>query len=69
MCIDFPQYFSQFDHIFRDDFQENLDLSVFTNTSCVFEIEEHIGSYTVPYDVSSRKLLHIKIGLNENQQE
>ena len=51
-CIDFPQSFSQFNQIFGDEFEENMALSTFMNTPCVFAIEEHIGSYTMPCEVS-----------------
>ena len=51
-CIDFPQSFAQLDQIFGDEFQENMALSTFLNTPCVFAIEEYMGSYTVPCEVS-----------------
>ena len=35
---------------------------------CVFTIEEHIGPYTIPYEVGLEKFLHINTGLSENQQ-
>ena len=34
-CKYFPQSFSQFDHIFGDEFQENMALSMFTETLCL----------------------------------
>ena len=68
-CIDFPQYFAQFDQIFGDEFQENLALSTFVDTPCVFAIEEHKGSYTIPCEVNLGKVLHINAGLTESQQE
>ena len=68
-CIDFPQSFSKFDQIFGDEFQENLALSTFVDTPCVFAIEEHKGSYTIPCEVNLGKVLHINAGLSENQQE
>ena len=40
---DFPQSFAQLDQIFGDEFQENMALSMFTETPCVFTIEEHTG--------------------------
>ena len=46
-----------------------MALSTFIETPCVFEIEEHIGSYTVPCKVSPGKVLHINAGLTESQQE
>ena len=57
--MDFPQSFSQFNHIFGDEFQENMALSMFTETTCVFTIEEHIGPYTIPCEVGPEKFLHI----------
>ena len=39
------------------------------DTPCVFSIEEHTGSYTIPCEVSLGKFLHINAGLSENQQE
>ena len=39
------------------------------DTPCVFSIEEHTGSYTIPCEVSLGKFLHINLGLSENQQE
>ena len=68
-CIDFPQYFAQFDQIFGDEFQENMALSTFVETPCVFEIEKHIGFYIVPCEVIPGKVLHINTGLTESQQE
>ena len=34
----FSQSFAQLDQIFGDEFQENMDLSMFTETPCVFTI-------------------------------
>ena len=45
-----------------------MDLSMFTETPCVFTIEYHIGPYTIPYEVGPEKFLHINVGLSENQQ-
>ena len=39
--IDFPHSFAKFDQIFGDKFQENMALSMFTETPYVFTIEEH----------------------------
>ena len=46
-----------------------MALSTFVNTPCVFTIEEHMGSYTMPCEVSPGKVLHINAGLTECQQE
>ena len=59
---DFPQSFAQFDQIFGDEFQENMALSMFTETPCVFTIEEHTGPYTIPCEVGLEKFLHINVG-------
>ena len=40
-CIDLPRSFAQYDQIFEDEFQENMALSMFIETPCVFMIEEH----------------------------
>ena len=67
-CIDFPQSFAQLNQIFGDEFQENMALSTFLDTSCVFAIEEHTNSYTIPCEVSHGKFLHINAGLSKNQK-
>ena len=67
-CIDFPQCFAQFDQIFKDKFQENMALSMFTETPCVFTIEDHIVPYPIPYEVGPENVLNINVGLSENQQ-
>ena len=66
--IDFPQSFAKFDQIFRDEFQETMDLSMFTEAPCVFTIEEHTGPFTIPCEVIPKKILHINAGLSEDQQ-
>ena len=53
-CKDFPRSFAQLDQIFGDKFQENMALSMFTETLCVFTIEEHIGPYTIPCEVGPK---------------
>ena len=45
-----------------------MALSMFTETPCVFTIEEHTGPYTIPCEVGLDKFLYIKDGLSENQQ-
>ena len=37
-CTYFPQYFAQLDQIFGDEFQENIALSMFTQTHFFFTI-------------------------------
>ena len=46
-----------------------MALSMFTETPCVFTIEENTRPYTIPYEVGPEKFLHINAGLSENQQE
>ena len=38
-CIYFPQYFSQLDQIFGDEFNENMALSTFVETPCFFQLK------------------------------
>ena len=45
-----------------------MALSMFTETPCVFTIEEHTRPYTIPCDIGPKKFLHINAGLSENQQ-
>ena len=40
---------------------------MFTETPCVFMIEEHTGPYTIPCEVGPKKFLHVNTGLSENQ--
>ena len=68
-CIDFAQSFAQLDQMSGYEFQENMALSTFVNTPCVFAIEEHMGSYTMPCEVNLGKVLHINAGLTKSQQE
>ena len=41
---------------------------MFTETPCVFTIEEYIGPYAIPCEVEPEKFLHINTRLSENQQ-
>ena len=66
--IDFPQSFAKFDQIFGDEFQENMALSMFIETPCVFTIKEHTRPFTVPCEVNPGKILHINAGLTESQK-
>ena len=45
-----------------------MAISIFTETPCIFTIEEHTGPYTIPCEVGPEKFLHINAGLSENQQ-
>ena len=41
---------------------------MFTETPCVFTIEENREPYTIPCEVGPENFLHINAGLSENQQ-
>jgi hypothetical protein len=62
--VDFPQYFPQLAYMFGEEFQEQLDLSILSSTSFIFEIDESSMSYTIPYEISIGKFLHINYGLD-----
>ncbi len=51
------------------DFQESLDPEIFADLPRIFAIDEHVGSYTIPCEVSPGKFLHINASLDESQQE
>jgi hypothetical protein len=68
-CVDFPQSFHQFDYMFGEEFQENLDPSTLSLTYLIFVIDEYSRSYTMPYETSPGKFLHINSRLDANQQE
>jgi hypothetical protein len=50
--------------MFGEEFQEQLDLSILSLTSFIFEIDESSMSYTMPYEISTGKFLHINYGLD-----
>jgi hypothetical protein len=68
-CVDFPQSFPQFEYMFGEEFQEQFDPSILYSTYFIFEIDESATSYTIPYEISSWKCLHINSGLDEDQQK
>jgi hypothetical protein len=68
-CVDFPQSFPQFEYMFGEEFQEQLDPSIFCSTSFIFDIDEFATSYTMPYEISPGKFLHINYGLDADQQK
>jgi hypothetical protein len=68
-CVDFPQYFPQFEYMFGEEFQEQLDPSILSSTYFIFEIDESATSYTMPYEISPGKFLHINSGLDADQQK
>ena len=45
-----------------------MALSMFTETPCVFTIEEHTWPYAIPCEVGPEIFLHINASLRENQQ-
>jgi hypothetical protein len=55
--------------MFGEQFQEQLDPSNFSSKSFIFEIDESTTSYTMPYDISPRKFLHINFRLDVDKQE
>jgi hypothetical protein len=55
--------------MFGEEFQEQLDPSILSSTSFIFEIDESGMSYTMPYEISPGKFLHINSGLDTNQQK
>jgi hypothetical protein len=68
-CVNFPQNFPQLEYMFGEEFQEQLDPSIFYLTYFIFEIDESAMSYTMPYKISPRIVLHINSGLNADQQK
>jgi hypothetical protein len=46
-----------------------LDPSTLSSTYFIFEIDESAISYTMPYEISPGKFLHINSGLDADQQE
>jgi hypothetical protein len=48
----FPQYFPQFEYMFGEEFQEQLDPSTLSSTYFIFDIDESATSYTMPYEIS-----------------
>ena len=55
--------------MFGEEFQEKLDPSILSLTSFIFEIDESTMSYTMPYEISPGKFLHINSGLDADQQK
>ena len=68
VSIDFPQTFSQFDHIFSEEYQTHYDPSASTSASVIFSIDEQQESHAIPFPISPRKLLLINNGLTLEQQ-
>jgi hypothetical protein len=68
-CVDFPQSFPQFAYMFGEEFQEQLDPSILSSTSFIFEIDESVMSYTMPYEISLGEFLHINSRLDTDQHK
>jgi hypothetical protein len=66
-CLDFTQSFPQFEYMFGEEFQEQLDPSILSSTYFIFEIDESSMSYTMPYEISLGNFLHINSGLDTEQ--
>jgi hypothetical protein len=67
-CIQYPESFSTYDHVFSNDFQENCDL---TNSSSllILTIKESLDPYSIPVEISPGKFLNINSKLDQNQWE
>jgi hypothetical protein len=50
--------------MFGEEFQEQLDPSILSSISFIFEIDESAISYTMPYEISPGKVLHINSWLD-----
>jgi hypothetical protein len=48
--------------MFGEEFQEHLDPSILSLTYFIFEINEFVMSYIMPYEISPWKYLHINSG-------
>jgi hypothetical protein len=55
--------------MFGEEFHEQLDPSIFSSTYFIFKIDESDTSYTMPYEISPRKFLHINSRLDADQQK
>jgi hypothetical protein len=55
--------------MFGEEFQEQLDPSILSSTSFIYKIDESAMSYTMPYEISLGKFLHIYSGLDEDQHK
>jgi hypothetical protein len=55
--------------MFGEEFQEQLDPSILSSTYFIFEIDESATYYTMPYEISPIKFLHINFGLYADQHK
>jgi hypothetical protein len=67
--VEFPQTYSQYDQIFKEEFQEQSESFNSFSSSMVFTIDEHLGSSTIPIEIGRGKILYINYGLSPNQQK
>ena len=65
--IDFPQSFSDIDHVFTEYFQEQYNPSNISSSVILF-IDEKVGASTIPMEISPRRSLIINANLTEDQQ-
>jgi hypothetical protein len=68
-CVYFPPSFPQFEYMFGEEFQEQLDPSIFSSTYFIYKIYESSMSYMIPYEISSGNFLHINFGLDADQHK
>jgi hypothetical protein len=68
-CVNFPESFPQFEYMFGEEFQEQLDPSILSLTSFIFKIDESAMSYTMSYKISIGKYLHINSKLDTDQHK
>ena len=65
--IDFPQSFSDLDHVFTEDFQERYHPSTISSSVVLF-IDEKVGASTIPMEISPGRSLFINANLSQDQQ-
>jgi hypothetical protein len=55
--------------MFGEEFKEQIDPSILSSKYFIFEINESVMYYTVPYEISRGRFLHINSGLDADQQK
>ena len=65
--IEFPQSFSDLDHVFTEDFQEQYYPSTISSSVVLF-IDEKVGASTIPMEISPGRSLFINANLSQDQQ-
>ncbi len=68
-CVDLLDSFVKFDQIFNNEYQESMDPSILMDVPCVFSIDECLGSYTIPREVTLGNFLQVNAKLDETKQE